>query len=247
MNLGYNKDLYVQPFDHRGSFQVKLFGWEGALTDAQTAEIAATKKVIYDGFLAAIAGGVSKEKAGILVDEQFGAAILRDAEAQGISTACPAEKSGQEEFEFEYGEDFAKHIEAFLPTFCKVLVRYNPEGDTVLNRRQSARLRRLSEYLHTEGRSLFMFELLVLAEKAQLDRFKGDKKAYELEVRPGLMVQTMRQLQDAGVEPDVWKIEGLDRREDCEKIVDIARRGGRGNVGCIILGRAKTTTRSGNG
>ena len=36
MNLGYNKDLYVQPFDHRGSFQVKLFGWEGALTDAQT-------------------------------------------------------------------------------------------------------------------------------------------------------------------------------------------------------------------
>jgi myo-inositol catabolism protein IolC len=239
MNLGYNKDLYVQPFDHRGSFQVKLFGWEGALTDAQTAEIAATKQVIYDGFKAAIAGGVSKEKAGILVDEQFGAAILRDAEAQGISTACPAEKSGQEEFEFEYGEDFAKHIEAFLPTFCKVLVRYNPEGDTVLNRRQSARLRRLSEYLHTEGRSLFMFELLVPAEKAQLDRFKGDKKAYQLEVRPGLMVQTMRQLQDAGVEPDVWKIEGLDRREDCEKIVDVACRGGRGNVGCIILGRGE--------
>jgi myo-inositol catabolism protein IolC len=126
MNLGYNKDLYVQPFDHRGSFQVKLFGWEGALTDAQTAEIAATKQVIYDGFKAAIAGGVSKEKAGILVDEQFGAAILRDAEAQGISTACPAEKSGQEEFEFEYGEDFAKHIEAFLPTFnvgCIILGR----------------------------------------------------------------------------------------------------------------------------
>lgn len=239
MNLGYNKDLYVQPFDHPGSFQVKLFGWEGALTDAQTAEIAATKQVIYDGFKAAIAGGVSKEKAGILVDEQFGAAILRDAEAQGISTACPAEKSGQEEFDFEYGEDFAKHIEAFHPTFCKVLVRYNPEGDTVLNRRQLARARRLSEYLHTEGRSLFMFELLVPAEKAQLDSLKGDKKAYELELRPGLMVRTMRQFQDAGVEPDVWKMEGLDRREDCEKIVAVARRGDRDKVGCIILGRGE--------
>ena len=86
--------------------------------------------MIYDGFKAAVAGGVPKEQAGILVDEQFGAAILRDAaEAAATSTACPAEKSGQDEFDFEYGEDFAKHIEAFSPTFCKVLVRYNPEGD----------------------------------------------------------------------------------------------------------------------
>ena len=49
-----------------------------------------------------------------------------------IITACPAEKSGQDEFDFEYGEDFARHIEAFDPTFCKVLVRYNPEGDRAL-------------------------------------------------------------------------------------------------------------------
>jgi 5-dehydro-2-deoxygluconokinase len=52
-------------------------------------------------------------------------------------------------------------------------------------------------------------------------------------------VQTIQQLQDAGVEPDVWKIEGLDRREDCEKIVAAARRGGRDKVGCIILGRGE--------
>ena len=84
-----------------------------------------------------------------------------------------------------------------------------------------------------------MFELLVPAEKAQLDRLKGDKKAYDLELRPGLMVQAIEQLQDAGVEPDVWKIEGLDRREDCEKIVAAARRGGRDKVGCIILGRGE--------
>jgi len=237
--IGFNHPLYILPFDHRGSFETKMFGWHGDLSPAQTAEIAAAKQVIYDGFKAAIAAGVPKEKAGILVDEQFGAAILRDAAASGYATACPAEKSGQDEFDFEYGDDFAKHIETFHPTFCKVLVRYNPEGDAILNQRQTARLKKLSDYLHAKGESRFMFELLVPAEKAQLDRLNGDKKAYDLELRPKLMVQTIEELQDAGVEPDVWKIEGLDRREDCEKIVVAAHRGGRDQVGCIILGRGE--------
>src|SRR5216684_2804718 len=170
--LGFNQPLYILPFDHRGSFQTKMFGWKGTLSPHQTAEIAATKQVIYDGFKAALQAGVPRQKAGILVDEEFGAAILRDAAAQGYATACPAEKSGQAEFDFEYGDDFARHIEMFEPTFCKVLVRYNPEGDQALNRRQAARLRRLSEYLHGKSRSRFMFELLVPAEKAQLDRVK---------------------------------------------------------------------------
>ncbi len=237
--IGFNEPLYILPFDHRGSFQTKMFGWTGTLIPEQTAEIASTKQVIYDGFKAALHAGVPEQKAGILVDEQFGGAILRDARANGHTTACPAEKSGQEEFDFQYGEEFAKHIEAFQPTFCKVLVRYNPEGDRALNQRQAARLKRLSDYLHTDGRSKFMFELLVPAEKAQLDHVKGDKKAYDLELRPRLMVQTIMELQDAQVEPDVWKIEGLDRREDCEKVVAAARRRGRDNVGCIILGRGE--------
>src|SRR5262249_49860164 len=157
--------------------------------------------------------GVPKGKAGILVDEQFGAAILRDAAANGFTTACPAEKSGQEEFEFQYGQDFASHIEAFNPTFCKVLVRYNPEGDQALNQRQAARLRDLSDYLKRKGRSRFLFELLVPPEKAQLERLKGDKNAYDIELRPKLMVGAIEQLQSADVEPDIWKIEGLDSRE----------------------------------
>jgi 5-dehydro-2-deoxygluconokinase len=239
MNIGYDKPLYIQPFDHRGSFQTKMFGWKGTLTPEQTAEIAAAKQVIYDGFKDAIAAGVPKEKAGILVDEQFGAAILRDAKAHGYITACPAEKSGQDEFDFEYGEEFAKHIEAMDPTFTKVLVRYNPEGDETLNRLQSARLKRLSDYLHSESHRLFMFELLVPPEKAQLDRVNGDKHAYDVEIRPGLMVGAIEQLQDAGVEADVWKIEGLDRQEDCERVVAVAHRKGRDKVGCIILGRGE--------
>jgi 5-dehydro-2-deoxygluconokinase len=240
---GFDKSLYVLPFDHRGSFKTGMFGWKGALTLEQTAQIAAAKQVIYDGFQTAVAAGVPKEKAGILVDEQFGAAILRDAAAQGYVTACPTEKSGQEEFDFEYGEGFAKHIDAFHPTFCKVLVRYNPQGDQALNRRQSARLNRLSDYLQSESRSLFLFELLVPPEKVQLEKLQGNKKAYDLELRPRLVVETIQQLQDARVEPDVWKVEGLDRREDCEKIVAAARQGGRDKVGCIILGRGEDDTK----
>ena len=236
---GFDKPLYILPFDHRGSFQTKMFGWKGALTPDQTAEIAAAKQVIYDGFKAAVQDGVPEQKAGILTDEQFGSAILRDAASPNYTTACCVEKSGQDEFDFEYGEDFARHIEAFRPTFSKVLVRYNAEGDRALNARQARRLKRLSDYLHRGSSSLFMFELLVPAEKSQLERLNGDKKAYDVQLRPQLMVRAIQELQDAGVEPDVWKIEGLDRREDCEKVVAAARRAGRDRVGCIILGRGE--------
>jgi myo-inositol catabolism protein IolC len=243
MPRGYDRDLYVLPFDHRGSFETKMFGWKPPLSAAQTAEIAAAKQVIYDGFKAAVAGGVAREKAAILVDEQFGAAILRDASSAGFTTAAPAEKSGQAEFDFEYGADFARHIEAFKPTFCKVLVRYNPEGDRALNQRQSARLKQLSDYLGAKGESRFMFELLVPPEKSQLDALKGDKAAYDLELRPRLVVRAIQQLNAAGVEPDLWKIEGLDRSEDCRAVVAAARAGGRDHVGCIILGRGEDDRR----
>jgi myo-inositol catabolism protein IolC len=239
MPRGYDRDLYFQPFDHRGSFQSNMFGWKGALTEAQTAEIAAAKRIIFDGFKAAVAAGVPRAKAGILVDEQFGAAILRDARTEGFVTACAAEKSGQKEFDFEYGEKFADHIESIGPTFSKVLVRYNPDGDRALNEAQSARLRRVSDYLAARGASRFLFELLVPAETAQLDKMHGDKKAYDVELRPGLMVRAIQELQAAGVEPDIWKVEGLDRREDCQKIVTAARSGGRDTVGCIVLGRGE--------
>jgi 5-dehydro-2-deoxygluconokinase len=215
-----------------------MFGWKGSLSPEQTAQIAAAKQVIYDGFKAAVAAGVAKERAGILVDEQFGGAILRDAATHGYVTAAPAEKSGQDEFDFEYGDDFPQHIETFNVTFCKVLVRYNPEGDKDMNARQTQRLRRLSEYLHQADRK-YMFELLVPATPEQLQQVGGDRKRYDLERRPLLMVRAIRDLQEAGVEPDIWKIEGLDCREDCLHVAETARRDGRSDVGCIVLGRGE--------
>ncbi|MGO9463545.1 MAG: 2-deoxy-5-keto-D-gluconate 6-phosphate aldolase domain-containing protein [Isosphaeraceae bacterium] len=243
MTIGYDHPLYVLPFDHRGTFQKNMFGWSGALDGEQTAKIAAMKQVIYDGFKAALAGGVPKQKAGILVDEQFGADILRDAAKQGYSTSCPAEKSGQDEFDFEYGDEFGRHIEAFQPTFCKVLVRFNPDADAVMNARQVKRLKQLSDYLHSAGRSRFMFELLVPATAGQLEKVGGNKKEYDRELRPELMVRAIRALQDAGIEADVWKIEGIDRPEDCVKVVAAAQHGGREHVGSIILGRGEDDTK----
>jgi len=161
-----------------------------------------------------------------------------------LITACPAEKSGQEEFDFEYGPDFAKHIEKFNPTFCEVLVRYNAEGDKEMNRRQAARLKQLSDYLNTTNH-LYMFELLVPALPAQMQRLGGDKKAFDVQMRTSLMVHAILELQDAGIEADVWKIEGLDRKEGCEKIVASARRADCDKVGCINLGRHETDAKVG--
>jgi myo-inositol catabolism protein IolC len=236
VTIGYSKPLYILPFDHRGSFKKGLFGWTGVLTAAQTAEIAKSKQVIYDAFELALGNGVPRDRAGILVDAQFGSAIMRDARAKGYTTCMPAEKSGQAEFDFEYGEGYAAPIEDFRPTFVKVLVRYNPEDDPALNRRQAGRLRTLCDYLHAHGHA-FMFELLVPATPEQTDRLEGDQQLYDHDLRPSLMMGAIKELQDAGVEPDVWKIEGLDRQQDCAKVAEVARRDGRSNVGCIILGR----------
>jgi myo-inositol catabolism protein IolC len=235
---GYDKPLYILPFDHRRSYGSEVFGFKDPLSQDQIAQIAASKRVIFDGFKKGLESGVPKEKAGILVDEEFGAAILRDAAKEGIAFAMCVEKSGQNEFDFEYGDQFAAHLDEFKPTFAKVLVRYNPEGDPVLNSRQAARLKKLGDYCRRAGR-LFMFELLVPAEPAQLQKVGGDKKVYDRDVRPGLMARAIREMQDSGVEPDIWKIEGLDRREDCVKIAEVARRDGRSKVGCIVLGRGE--------
>src|SRR5262249_45418882 len=172
----------------------------------------------------------------ILVDAQYGPDIAREAKAGGYVLAMPVEKSGQAEFEFEYGDEFGEKIEEFDPDFSKVLVRYNPEGDRELNQRQTVKLRHLSEWLHERHRK-FMFELLAPAEPEQLERVGGDADRYDTEVRPELMMEAILQLQNGGVEPDIWKIEGIDDRESCREIAQLARREGRDRVSCVVLGR----------
>jgi myo-inositol catabolism protein IolC len=238
MTLGYDGKLYILAFDHRGSFQKKMFGIEGDPTAEQTETISDAKHLIFEGMVKAVDAGVDPRATGVLVDEQFGApkGIPADAKQRGLLLAMPVEKSGQNEFDFEYGDDFGAHIEEFDPEFSKVLVRYNPEGDADMNERQTERLKRLSDWLHEHDRK-FLFELLVPAEDHQLEQVGGDSDRYDAELRPELMRRTIVAFQDAGVEADIWKIEGIETQEDCARIAETARRDGRDGVICVVLGR----------
>jgi len=236
MKPGYDQKLYILAFDHRGSFQKKFFGIEGEPDPEQTAMIADAKHLIFEGLQQAVAAGADAAVAGVLVDEQFGGSVPEEARAQGLKLAMPAERSGQNMFDFQYGDDFAKHIEQFDPDFVKVLVRYNPDGDAQENSEQVAKLKRLSDWLAAHDRK-FLFELLVPAEDAQLQAVDGDTDRYDAELRPELMRHTIAALQDAKIEVDIWKIEGVDERSDCEMLVAQARSGGRDGVKCVVLGR----------
>ncbi len=236
MGLGYDKKLYILAFDHRGSFQKKFFGIEGDPDPEQTAMIADAKHLIFEGLLHAVADGADPSLTGVLVDEQFGSTVPEEARARGLKLAMPAERSGQAMFDFQYGEQFGEHIERFDPDFTKVLVRYNPDGDAADNREQLVKLKQLSDWLDDRDRK-FLFELLVPAEPAQLEAVDGDNDRYDSELRPELMRRAIAEIQDAGIEVDIWKIEGVDERSDCEMLVRQARSGGRDNVVCVVLGR----------
>ena len=166
------------------------------------------KRFVYDGFKAALAAGVPRGQSGHLGGRAVRRSVPHRRGSAGPHDRLPRREKWAGEFDFEYGEDFAKHIEAVHPTFCKVQVRYNPRGKQELNRRQADRLKRLSDYLHSQSKSLFMCELLLPPEKEQLEELKGDKNAYHLEMRPRLKIEAIQQLQDAQVEPDVWESKG---------------------------------------
>jgi myo-inositol catabolism protein IolC len=231
-----DNNLFMLAFDQRGSFTSGLFDIKGTPTPEETALIADAKRVIFEGLNLAVVDGVPIASVGLLVDEQFGAEVARTASAIGYTLAMPVEKSGQSEFDFEYGVDFGRHIEAFDPAYAKVLVRYNPDGDSAMNLRQLTRLAELSIWLRQHDRRL-LFELLVPAEPAQLAEVGGDCDLYDLEMRPELTVRAIAEAQAAGVEPEIWKVEGLDRREDYRRVAEKARAAGRDRVTCIILGR----------
>jgi myo-inositol catabolism protein IolC len=233
------KELLILAFDHRSSFTEKLFGIKNRLpTSEEKKQIEDYKKMIFEGFALALKKRVPKEIAGLLVDEEFGASILREAKKSGITFAMPVEKSGQEEFDFEYGENYPKHIEDFDPTFAKVLVRYNPTGDATLNKRQLQRLKRLSDYLQ-QTKKPFLFELIVPATPKQLADLDGSKEAYDQEMRPKLMVESMKAIQAAGIEPSVWKLEGVNKPESAKEVVAQAQKNGR-KAGVITLGRGES-------
>jgi len=236
MAPGYRTPLYLLAFDHRASFERGLFGATAPVSPEVHGAIVKAKQVIFNANQIAVGAGAPRDQSGILVDEEFGAEVAREATAAGIPLAMPVERSGQDEFAFQYGAQFGEHIDVFDPTFAKVLVRYNPEGDADLNHRQTDRLAQLSEWLQPRAQR-FLFELLVPPTTAQLDLFDDDRDDYDRTLRPELAVEAIAALQAAGVEPDIWKVEGLDEARNAEAVVKQARAAGRDQVDCIVLGR----------
>jgi myo-inositol catabolism protein IolC len=241
MALGYDGKLYILAFDHRGSFQKKMFGIQGDPTPEETERIADAKRLIFEGMLVAVGEGAEAGATGVLVDEQFGSNIPERAREHGLKLAMPVEKSGQDDFDFQYGDDFPAHIEKFNPDFSKVLVRYNSDGDADMNKEQLTRLKRLADWLHDNDRK-FLFELLVPATDEQLASVGGDSDRYDAELRPELMRRAIEDAQNFGVEVDVWKIEGVDEQSDAAMLAEQARSGeGREGVTCVLLGRGAST------
>jgi 5-dehydro-2-deoxygluconokinase len=243
MSLGFAGPLYILAFDHRGSFKKKMFGISGREPTAEESEqLRDAKRLVWEGLQEAVAGGAPAGAVGALVDEEMGAEIAREAKAAGIRLAMPVEGSGSAVFDFEYGDAFAEHIESFDPDFAKVLVRWNPDDDAGAKATQGARLKELSDWLHERNRK-FLFELLVPASERQLMLVGGETPAYDAEVRPYLTLEAIAEIQDAGIEPDIWKIEGLDRRIDCELLARLIRRDGRDGVSAVVLGRGADDTK----
>jgi myo-inositol catabolism protein IolC len=231
-------ELFILAMDHRDSLAKDLYGITGEPTAAAAERIAAGKQLIFAGLTTALARDPERRAdAGVLVDERYGAEVATDARGRGITLAMPIERSGQDVFTLEYGPDrWLEHVEHFDPAHVKVLVRDNPEGDAVDRHTQFERLAAVSAALHAAGRS-FLFELLVPATDDQLASVGGDELRYDTDVRPGLTVQVIADMQSAGVDPHIWKIEGLETSAAAAQIVAAARSGGRATVRCIVLGR----------
>lgn len=231
--------LYILPFDHRASF-AKLFNLDDRkVTPQETDLLSDYKHIVYEGALLSLKMGVSKDNLAILADEQFGLKVHEDAAKEGIKRILTVEKSGQDEFDFEYGADYKKHIEAVKPDYIKVLVRYNPAGDPLLNERQAQRLKQMSDYCKESGYK-FLFELLVPATNEQKEECATNGQDYENTLRYLGMIGAIRELQRAGVEPNIWKIEGLSDSEQMKMVIEATKAGGRDDVGTVVLGRGES-------
>lgn len=233
---GYAQPLYILAFDHRSFFAKNLFEKTDGLTEDERAIIRDFKAIIYAGFLRGIELGVPQDAAAILVDEEYGAELHADARKRGLINILTTEKSGKDLFDFEYGDEFAKHIETIDPVFAKALIRYRPDGDAQQNAIQLDRLKSLSDWCHAHKRG-FLVEPLVLPTDEEKATIGQD--AFDRDIRPALTVEMVRQFQEAGVEPDIWKIEGMERADDYRRVVEQARIDGRDDVSLVVLGRAE--------
>ena len=232
-----SKLLFILAADHRNSLESELYRLSSPPTPAEAARIVADKLLIYQAVLDAVPLLPAQVQPGILIDEQYGASAAELAAASGgaVNLSMPLEASGHPFFQFAYGDAWKAHAEFFAADHSKVLVRDNPDFAAADRTPQAETLAEVSAWAEQAGRPLIL-ELLVPATDAQTQSVGGDSGRYDRDLRPKLTVEVMEYLQDAGVSPAFWKIEGLETTEAAEAVVQAALRGGR-TAECIVLGR----------
>ena len=146
----------------------------------------------------------------------------------------PVEASGHEWFTLEWGDQWLEHVESVKPDYAKVLVRDNPGFDAA--ERSSSSPPRAGQRGAAGIGVPLLYELLVPATDAQLDQAGHDAGAYDRDMRPGLVAQVIADNQAHGVEPALWKVEGLETVEAAQQVAEQAKAGGR-RADLIVLGR----------
>ncbi|MCL5795602.1 MAG: DUF2090 domain-containing protein [Patescibacteria group bacterium] len=237
--LGYNKNLFILAFDHHSTLLRDVFNIVNRQPKPEERnKVIEAKRIIYEAYKLALKNGLPQDQGGILVDEEYGDAILRDAKAQKILFCLKVEKSGQKEFDFQYGEDFVQHIEKYQPDFVKVVFEYNPQGNLISNKRTEDRLKILNDYCKQANYKL-MVELLIPPTEIQLISMDNDLEKYHDDLRYKLAIESIERMHNKSIEPDIWKLEGYNNSFAYEQIIEKIRSGNRGEVGLIILGRGQ--------
>ena len=226
--------LYVLPFDHRGSFHKMLFPGVHELSDEQHETVKKYKHVIFDS-LKVIGQERGYDDLAVLVDEQYGRDIHRECAQMGIRHMLTMEKSGQPIFDFEE-ENWQDHLLDINPTYAKALIRVVVGEDYSV---QNARLKELGDFCAANGIG-FLIEPLIQPSEADLAAVDGDKNRFDAELRPQRFAEAVAEMHAAGVQPDVWKIEGTETKEGMDICSDAAFKGGKENVQIVILGRGAT-------
>jgi 5-dehydro-2-deoxygluconokinase len=223
--------LCILPFDHQTGLW-KAFGWTVPITLEQEILMEQTRMIIYQGYLKSLEMGVIKQETAILTDDNYGRKVIEQAKKDNVPVIYTLEKSGQPYLLFNH-ENWQEKISEIQPDWIKTLVRYNPLNDPGHLQITRENLLLVSNFAkeHTIG---FMIEPLVPPTPEQ-----SENNDYDHQLRPDLTVQMIHEIYNAGIFPNIWKIEGSDTTEFYKKSAD-AIASHDSNARIVVLGRNET-------
>jgi len=223
--------MFIFAADHREGLKSAIFKTKKELNKKQIQQMHEFKEMILESFIDASKDKIMNPYACLLMDEHYGEVQLKKAKKLGLNIIIPVEKSGVDTFEFEYKKNFKEHIKKFNPKYVKILIHFNP-ANTKDNKKSVRNIKILNEYIK-KTKSKLLIELLIKPTKKELKRY-GQKK-FDMNIRPGLTIDSIHMFNSAGIYPEIWKLEGFEKEEDLA-IVAFAT----GSAKIVILGRSES-------